>query len=82
MTSELYEPLIERDADAFSAVAHAFLESHSAEELWVAVARFAVLAYAPSQHAKRAVMACLAARDAAQRAAAACETCCMTRMRK
>jgi hypothetical protein len=64
VTSELYEPLIERDVDAFPAVAHAFLASHSVEDLWVAVTRFAVLAYAPSQHAKRAVMACLAAHDA------------------
>ena len=64
MSSELYEPLIERDLDAFPAAAHAYLESHSPEELWVAVTRFAVLAYAPSQHAKRAVMACLAAHDA------------------
>lgn len=63
MTSELYEPLIERDLDAFPAVAHAFLESHSPDELWLAIARFAVLAYAPSQHGKRAVMACLAAHD-------------------
>ena len=37
MTSELYEPLIERDFDAFPPVAHAFLEAHSVEELWVAV---------------------------------------------
>lgn len=64
MTTELYEPLLERDADAFSAAAHAFLETHSIEELWVMVTRFAVLAYSPSQHAKRAVMACLAAHDA------------------
>jgi hypothetical protein len=63
VSSELYEPLIERDLDAFPAAAHAWLESHSPEELWVAVARFAVLAYAPSQHSKRAVIACLAARD-------------------
>ncbi len=63
MTSELYGPLIERDFDAFPPVAHAFLESHSTDELWLAVTRFAVLAYAPSQHAKRAVMACLAAHD-------------------
>ncbi|HEX6100851.1 MAG TPA: hypothetical protein VF432_31325 [Thermoanaerobaculia bacterium] len=63
MSSELYEPLIERDFDAFRPVAHAFAESHSVEELWLAVTRFAVLAYAPSQHAKRAVMACLAAHD-------------------
>jgi hypothetical protein len=64
VSSELYEPLIERDLDAFRPLAHAFAESHSVEELWVAVTRFAVLAYAPSQHAKRAVMACLAAHDA------------------
>jgi hypothetical protein len=64
VSSELYEPLIERDFDAFRVAAHAYLESHAIEELWVAVTRFAVLAYAPSQHAKRAVMACLGARDA------------------
>jgi hypothetical protein len=58
-----YEPLIERDLDAIPAAAHAFLETHSAEELWTSVTRFAVLAYAPSQHAKRAVMACRAAWD-------------------
>jgi hypothetical protein len=56
-----YEPLIERDLDAIPAAAHAFLESHTAEELWTSVTRFAVLAYAPSQHAKRAVIACRAA---------------------
>jgi hypothetical protein len=56
-----YEPLIERDLDAIPAAAYAFLESHPAEELWTSVARFAVLAYAPSQHSKRAVMACRAA---------------------
>ncbi|HEX8408478.1 MAG TPA: hypothetical protein VF883_06420 [Thermoanaerobaculia bacterium] len=58
-----YEPLIERDLEAIPAAAHAFLESHAPEELWVSIARFAVLAYAPSQHAKRAVMACRAAYD-------------------
>ena len=64
MSSELYEPLIERDFDAFRPIAQTFAESRSVEELWVAVTRFAVLAYAPSQHAKRAVVACLAAHDA------------------
>jgi hypothetical protein len=64
VSSELYEPLIERDFDAFRPIAHAFAESRSVEELWLAVTRFAVLAYAPSQHAKRAVAACLAAHDA------------------
>ena len=61
MTNELYEPLIERDLDAFPAAVRVYLESHSADDLWLAIARFAVLAYAPSQHGKRAVMACLAA---------------------
>ena len=56
-----YEPLIERDLDAIPAAAHEFLDAHTAEELWTSVTRFAVLAYAPSQHAKRAVMACRAA---------------------
>lgn len=64
MSSELYEPLIERDFDAFRPVAQAFVDAQSVEALWLAVTRFAVLAYAPSQHAKRAVMACLAAHDA------------------
>lgn len=64
MSSELYEPLIERDFDAFRPIAQTFAESRSVEELWVAVTRFAVLAHAPSQHAKRAVVACLAAHDA------------------
>lgn len=56
-TSALYEPLIERDLDAIPLAARAFAESHSEDELWIAIARFAVLAYAPVQHAKRAVMA-------------------------
>lgn len=60
---KLYEPLIERDLDAIPAAVREFLGEHSPHELFVAVARFAVLAYAPSQHAKRAVMACRAAWD-------------------
>lgn len=59
--NELYEPLIERELDAFAPAARNFAAAHSEEELWIAVARFAVLAYAPSQHGKRAVMACAAA---------------------
>jgi hypothetical protein len=62
-TSALYEPLIERELAAIPAAARAFAAQHSEEELWIAVTRFAVLAYAPSQHAKRAVMACRAAHD-------------------
>ncbi|HEX8620030.1 MAG TPA: hypothetical protein VF911_20785 [Thermoanaerobaculia bacterium] len=67
-TGALYEPLIERDLDAIPAAVRAFLETHAEEELWIAVARFAVLAYAPSQHAKRAVMAVRAAWELVQNA--------------
>ena len=63
MTSALYDPLLERDVAGIAPAARAFLAEHSDEELWIAVARFAVLAYAPSQHAKRAVMAVRAAHD-------------------
>jgi hypothetical protein len=63
VTNALYDPLLERDLDAIAPAARAFAEEHSLEELWIAVARFAVLAYAPSQHGKRAVMAARAAHD-------------------
>ena len=61
MSSELYEPLLERDLDAIPAAARAFADAHSLDELYLTIARFAVLAYAPSMHSKRAVMACRAA---------------------
>jgi hypothetical protein len=61
--NEFYEPLIERDLDAIPAAACAFAEEHSVDELYLAVARFSVLAYAPSMHSKRAVMACRAAHE-------------------
>jgi hypothetical protein len=61
VSNALYEPLIERDVGAIPAAARAFAEERSVDELFLALARFAVLAYAPSQHAKRAVMACRAA---------------------
>ena len=60
-TSALYAPLIERDLDAVVPAVRTFRREHTVEELWQAVTRFAVLAYAPSQHSKRAVMSCLAA---------------------
>lgn len=60
--SDLYEPLIERDFDGIETAAARFLATQSEDELWTAIARFAVLAYAPSQHAKRAVVACRSAR--------------------
>jgi hypothetical protein len=58
---ELYGPLLERDGEAISRSGRAFAAAHSVQELWIEIARFAVLAYAPSQHAKRAVMACCSA---------------------
>ena len=61
MSADFYEPLIERDLDAIPAAARAFSREHSVNDLYLSVARFAVLAYAPSQHSKRAVMACRAA---------------------
>ena len=57
----LYEPLVERDLDAIPAAVREFRQSHSSQDLFLAVARFAILAYAPSQHAKHAVLASLAA---------------------
>ena len=62
-TSALFEPFLEREVGAIPAAARAFLETHTEEELWIAIARFAVLAHAPSQHSKRAVMAARAAYD-------------------
>ena len=58
-----YEPLIERDLGAIPAVIAEFRREHSAEEAWTAVTRFAVLAFAPSQHSKHALLACLSAWD-------------------
>jgi hypothetical protein len=62
-TSALYEPLIERDLERIPDAVRAFRAAHSSQELWEAVTRFAILAYAPSQHAKHAVLACLSAYD-------------------
>lgn len=57
----LYEALLERDADAARSAARAYRKEHSSHDLFLAVGRFAVLAYAPSQHAKHAMLAALAA---------------------
>jgi hypothetical protein len=60
VNEDLYTPLLERDLDVIPRAARAFAERHSGEALWIAVTRFAVLAHAPAQHAKRAVLACRA----------------------
>src|SRR5947208_10789895 len=56
-----YDALIERDYDAARAAIRDFRNEHDSHELFLSVARFAVLAYAPSQHSKHALLACLAA---------------------
>ena len=61
--SELYEPFIERNLNAIPAAVRAYRDEHGADETFLAVARFAVLAYAPSQHAKHALLCCLAVHD-------------------
>jgi hypothetical protein len=58
-----YDAFIERDLDAIPAVIAAFRADHSAEEAWTAVTRFAVLAFAPSQHSKHALLSCLSVWD-------------------
>src|SRR5256885_16736209 len=58
-----YEPLIERDLAAIPAAVAEFRAAHSADETWTAVTRFAVLAFAPSQHSLHALLACLSTWD-------------------
>ena len=59
----LYDSFIERDLAAIPAAVREFRSGHSSDELWQAVTRFAILAYAPSQHSKHALFSCLAAWD-------------------
>jgi hypothetical protein len=59
----LYDPFIERDLAAIPAAVAAFRANHTAAETWTEVTRFAVLAFAPSQHSKHALLACLSAWD-------------------
>ncbi|HEV7923540.1 MAG TPA: hypothetical protein VGR02_22370 [Thermoanaerobaculia bacterium] len=63
MTPAFYSPLIERDLDGAREAISAFRAEHDNHQLFLAVTRFALLAYAPSQHAKHALLACLAAYD-------------------
>jgi hypothetical protein len=59
----LYESFLERDVAAIRGAIRDYRSSHSIEELFSEVARFAVLAYAPSQHGKHAVLSCLSSHD-------------------
>jgi hypothetical protein len=63
VVQQLYEPLLERDVDGIRRAIAEFRQTHTTEELFSAIARFAVLAYAPAQHAKHAVLTCLSALD-------------------
>src|SRR4029077_11607787 len=56
-----YERFLERDVKGIREVIREFRSDHTSDELFREIARFAVLAYAPSQHAKHAVIACLSA---------------------
>jgi hypothetical protein len=58
-----YESFIERDLGAIPATTAEFRAAHSAEDTWTAVTRFAVLAFAPSQHSMHALLACLSVWD-------------------
>lgn len=59
-----YEPFLERDVEGIRAECRATSDPGT---LFLGVARFAVLAYAPSQHSKHALLACLAAHDLRER---------------
>ena len=59
----LYDPLLERDVDGIRAATREYRRDHTSDELFQAVARFALLAYSPSQHGKHAVISCLSARE-------------------
>lgn len=57
------ESFLERDETEIRSAIREFRASHSSDELFLNIARFAVMAYAPSQHAKHALLACLSAYD-------------------
>lgn len=62
-TEDLYAPLIERDIGAIGPTIDRFLRSHDAAHLWTALTRFAVLAFVPSLHSSRALVAMRASWD-------------------
>ena len=61
--NELYEPFLERELEAIPDAVRAYRAEHSPEETWLAVTRFALLAYAPSEHSRHALLCCLAVHD-------------------
>ena len=61
--SELYEPLIARDLAAVPAAVSHFRETGSSDDLFRAIARFTVLAFAPTEHGRSAMASILAIRE-------------------
>jgi hypothetical protein len=59
----MIESLLERDETRIRAAIREFCASHTTDELFLEISRFAVMAYAPSQHSKHALLACLSAYD-------------------
>ncbi|HEY2324843.1 MAG TPA: hypothetical protein VGJ82_18430 [Thermoanaerobaculia bacterium] len=59
----MIQALLERDENRIRAAIGDYRKTHSGDELFLEVARFAVMAYAPAQHAKHALLACLSAHD-------------------
>ena len=61
--NQLYEPMLARDIEAIPRATREFRKTHSSEELFRSISRFALLAASPSQHGKHALLACVAARE-------------------
>ena len=59
----MIEALLERDENRIRSAISDYRKTHSSDELYLEIARFAVMAYAPSQHSKHALLACLSAHD-------------------
>ena len=59
----MIESLLERDENHIRSAISDYRKTHSVDELFLELARFAVMAYAPSQHSKHALLACLSAYD-------------------
>lgn len=59
----MIESFLERDENHIRSAISDYRKTHSSDALFLEIARFAVMAYAPSQHLKHALLACLSAHD-------------------
>jgi len=59
----IYEPMLERNVAGIREEAAAMVATAGVQAFYESVARFAVLAYAPAQHAKHALLAALAVHE-------------------